>query len=71
MINKRIEKDTHISILNMLYRATDNPIYTRLQAEFSTFISCNNMTYITACYYFIDEYNNLHKTNQQTIPTTN
>lgn len=58
MITKKIEKNTHLSILNILYRETNNVAYLRLQSEFYSFILTNNFTYITACYYFIDLYNN-------------
>ena len=59
MINKTIEKDTHRAVLNLLYYKTNNAGYINILNDFSQFIKINNFTYITACYYLIDTYNNL------------
>lgn len=61
MISKKIEKNTHRSILTLLYRNTSNAGYIDLIHNFSAFMINNNLTYITACYYFIDQYNNIKK----------
>lgn len=60
MINKTIEKDTHKAVLNLLYYKTNNAGYINILNDFSQFIKINNFTYITACYYLIDTYNNLN-----------
>jgi hypothetical protein len=59
MINKRIEKGTHEAILKLLYYKTNNNAYINILNDFSQFIKLNNFNYLTACYYFIDLYNNL------------
>lgn len=59
MINKTIEKDTHRAVLNLLYYKTNNAGYINILNDFNQFIKINNLTYITACYYLIDTYNNL------------
>ena len=60
MINKTIEKETHRAVLNLLYYKTNNAGYINILNDFSQFIKINNFTYITACYYLIDTYNNLN-----------
>lgn len=57
MISKKIEKDTHTAILTMLHRRSNNVAYLRLINEFSEFMKYNDFTYIEACHYFIDQYN--------------
>ena len=61
MINKTIEKETHRAVLNLLYYKTSNAGYINILNDFSQFIKINNFTYITACYYLIDTYNNLNE----------
>jgi Tfp pilus assembly protein PilZ len=63
MINKKIENGTHQSILSLLYKKTDNSAYIEIMNNFSLFIKTNNFTYITACYYFIDLYNDYKQNN--------
>ena len=58
MINKTIEKDTHKAVLKLLYYKTNNSAYINILNDFNQFIKINNLTYITACYYLIDTYNN-------------
>jgi len=59
MINKTIAKGTHKAILNLLYYKTNNAGYINILNEFSQFMKINNFTYITACHYLINTYNNL------------
>lgn len=59
MISKKIEKNTHVSILTLLYKKTSNAGYINLIHNFSAFMINNNLSYFMACYYFIDQYNNI------------
>jgi hypothetical protein len=59
MINKTIEKGTHKAVLNLLYYKTNNSAYINILNEFRQFMKINNFTYISACHYLINTYNNL------------
>jgi hypothetical protein len=56
-ISGKIEKDTHRAILMLLFKRSNNAAYLNILENFSVFMSINNMTYISACLYFINEFN--------------